>query len=108
MDTEKGQLIQVVDTEAEKSALEAASITAKVMTQAEVTAENVKREEDGKGKIEQVARQPKKNCRHCQGRGYMGKNLITGRYVPCYCVEDPETEKARVYQQDMARRFGRK
>jgi hypothetical protein len=108
MDTEKGHLIQVVDTEAEKAILEAAATTAKVMTQAEVTAENTKRGENGEGEIEPIARQPKKNCRHCQGRGHMGKNLITGRYVPCYCVEDPETKKSRIYHLELAQRFGRK
>jgi hypothetical protein len=108
MDTKTGQLTQVVDTEAEKAALEAAITTAKVMTQAEVTSENTKREENGTGKIEPVARQPKKNCRHCQGRGHMGKNLITGRYVPCYCVEDPATKKARIYQLELAQQFSRK
>jgi len=108
MDTEKGQLIQVVETEAQKQALEAAATAEKVMTQAEVDTENAKREEKGEGKIEQVARQPKKNCRHCHGRGHMGRNTLTGLYVPCYCVEDPERKKARIAQEDLARRFGRK
>jgi len=108
MDTNTGQLVQVVDTESEKAALEAVATTEKVMTQAEVTDENIKRDEKGEGKIEQIARQPKKNCRHCHGRGHMGKNLITGSYVPCYCVEDPETKKARVYQEELTRRFSRK
>lgn len=108
MDTEKGQLVQVVETEAQKAALEAANTAEKVMTQAEVTAENAKREETGEGKIEQIARQPKKNCRHCHGRGHMGKNLTTGLYVPCYCVEEPDKKKARIYQEELQRRFGRK
>lgn len=108
MDTEKGQLIQVAQDEAHKAALQAAATAETVMTQAEVAEVNAKREEEGKGKIEPIARQPKKNCRHCHGRGHMGRNTITGLYVPCYCVEDPDKKKARVYQEDLARRFGRK
>lgn len=108
MDTEKGQLIQVVKDQAQKEALEAAATAEKVMTEAEVASENVKREAEGKGKIEPVARQPKKNCRHCHGRGHMGRNTITGLYVPCYCVEEPDVKKARLWQEELARRFGRK
>jgi hypothetical protein len=108
MDTNTGELVRVVGTEAEKAALQAAETTEKVMTQGEVATENALRKADGKGEIEPIARQPKKNCRHCHGRGHMGKNLITGRYVPCYCVEEPGQKKARVYQEELSRRFGRK
>jgi hypothetical protein len=105
MDTRTGELVQVVDTESEKAALQAAEITEKVLTQAEVNTENAKRETEGEGKIEQIARQPKKNCRHCYGRGHMGKNLVTGRYVPCYCVEEPDHKKSRLYQEYLASRL---
>jgi hypothetical protein len=108
MDTRTGELVQVVDTEAQKAALQAVETAEKVLTQAEVEVENAKREEAGEGKIEQVARQPKRNCRHCHGRGHMGKNLVTGLYVPCYCVEEPSQKKARIFQETMAQKFGRK
>lgn len=78
--------------------------TDNVMTAAPQPTDQAKPE----AKPEQIARQPKKNCRHCYGRGHMGKNSITGLYVPCYCLEDPEHKKARVAQEDLARRFGRK
>lgn len=29
---------------------------------------------------------PKKNCNHCYGRGYTGKDIITQTYVKCQCL----------------------
>lgn len=77
-----------------------ADIAEKVLAQGETKPETAK--------TEPVARVPKKNCRHCYGRGHMGKNTLTGLYVPCYCVEEPDKKKARLYQEELARRFGRK
>lgn len=30
---------------------------------------------------------PDKNCRKCFGVGHRGKNLSTGKYVPCSCTQ---------------------
>lgn len=38
-----------------------------------------------KGFIIPVNGLPKKSCRKCHGRGYIGKN-DQGKYVPCSCV----------------------
>lgn len=27
------------------------------------------------------------SCKKCYGRGYIGKNLTTGKLVPCKCVK---------------------
>ena len=44
---------------------------------------------------------PKKSCRKCYGRGYIGFNTTTGKYIVCGCVKkekvvapDPEVEIA--------------
>jgi hypothetical protein len=104
MDTKTGKILQVVDTEPQKATLEAAAaIAQEVLTEAEVKLENAKREAAGEGKIEKIARQPKKNCRHCYGRGHLGKNILTGLYVSCYCVEDPDHKKARIWQEHLRR-----
>lgn len=29
---------------------------------------------------------PIKNCKHCYGRGYEGKNAQTGQYILCRCL----------------------
>jgi hypothetical protein len=79
-----------------------------VLTQAEVDTENAKREATGQGKIVQIARQPKKNCRHCYGRGHMGKNLVTNLYVPCYCVEETAIKLDRLRQEELAARLGQR
>jgi len=108
MDTQTGELINVVDTEAQKAAFAALETTEKVLTQAEVDAENAKRETTGQGKIEKLALIPKKNCHRCHGRGHIGKNIETGLYVPCLCVQEPEAKKDRLWQEELQRRFGRK
>jgi hypothetical protein len=41
------------------------------------------------GVVDQASRihpKPKKNCNHCYGRGYEGKDVNTGHYVPCRCL----------------------
>jgi hypothetical protein len=56
----------------------------------------------------EVAPPPKKNCRHCHGRGYVGKNVNTGEPVPCYCVEKPTAKKERLWNLYLQDKFGRK
>jgi hypothetical protein len=34
-----------------------------------------------------LKRLPKKNCKRCHGLGNLGKNLTTGKYVPCSCTQ---------------------
>lgn len=29
---------------------------------------------------------PKKSCGHCYGRGYTGRDMRTGHFVPCRCT----------------------
>lgn len=29
---------------------------------------------------------PKPSCRKCYGRGHVGRNIRTGKHVPCACV----------------------
>lgn len=31
--------------------------------------------------------QPKRSCRHCQGRGYIGTDTATGKKIVCRCVK---------------------
>ena len=32
-------------------------------------------------------KRPNPGCRHCHGRGHLGKNLSTNTYIPCRCVK---------------------
>lgn len=32
-------------------------------------------------------RAPKPSCKKCYGRGWVGRNLKTGLYVPCRCCK---------------------
>lgn len=34
--------------------------------------------------------EPKKNCKKCYGRGHIGIDGDTGKYVPCLCVRMPK------------------
>jgi len=34
-----------------------------------------------------IMQEPKKNCKHCYGRGYTGKDIAFGRVTPCGCVK---------------------
>ena len=34
----------------------------------------------------EISPEPKKNCKHCYGRGYDGRNVNTNTYVPCTCL----------------------
>lgn len=38
------------------------------------------------GYIVEIRRLPKPSCKHCYGRGHVGKNIETSLYVPCSCV----------------------
>jgi hypothetical protein len=51
---------------------------------------------------------PKKNCRKCQGRGYVGVDATTKERIKCSCTWDDDTRRAFNYQQTMAQRFARK
>lgn len=31
-------------------------------------------------------KKPKKSCRRCFGRGYIGRNVLTNSVVPCSCI----------------------
>lgn len=33
-----------------------------------------------------LKRLPKKNCKRCHGVGHEGRNLTTGKFVPCRCT----------------------
>lgn len=33
-----------------------------------------------------VGRKPKASCSKCYGRGHVGRNVDTGKYMPCSCV----------------------
>lgn len=33
----------------------------------------------------EVAREPDPGCKRCYGRGHVGKDVVTGRYVTCRC-----------------------
>ena len=34
-----------------------------------------------------LKRLPKKSCKKCHGKGYTGRNTISGKYVPCVCTQ---------------------
>jgi hypothetical protein len=34
----------------------------------------------------ELGRKPKKNCKHCYGRGYIGWEKFSGNVIPCRCV----------------------
>jgi len=36
--------------------------------------------------LQEMRQNAKKNCKRCYGRGYLGRDTITGVYVPCNCV----------------------
>lgn len=36
--------------------------------------------------IGMVLNDPKPNCKHCHGRGYIGRNAITKEPIPCKCI----------------------
>ena len=38
---------------------------------------------------------PKPNCKHCYGRGYLGRDVNRNTYVPCYCLS---------YQEDLCQK----
>lgn len=42
----------------------------------------------GKPPLLELGCLPKKNCKLCFGRGYIGKKVNTGRYIPCKCVKN--------------------
>lgn len=33
-----------------------------------------------------VLNDPKPNCKHCHGRGYLGRNALTREPIPCKCI----------------------
>ena len=38
---------------------------------------------------------PKPNCKHCYGRGYIGVNQITGEPIACNCILPPMNDITR-------------
>lgn len=46
-------------------------------------------------KPEPIAKMPNPKCSRCHGRGHLGKDLKTGKYVRCVCVYTDEEAKAR-------------
>ena len=34
-----------------------------------------------------LGKAPKPSCKKCYGRGHVGRNVDTGKYVPCSCVK---------------------
>jgi hypothetical protein len=45
--------------------------------------------------VDHVARIPNPSCKYCYGRGHLGKDLKSGRYVHCRCVMTKEERKSR-------------
>ncbi len=43
---------------------------------------------------------PKRNCKHCYGRGQMGRNVVTGKRIVCVCVD----KAARIIAKEVAAR----
>lgn len=39
------------------------------------------------GEWEQLRKRPDKNCKTCYGRGYIGYDLVSRKYVVCRCVK---------------------
>jgi hypothetical protein len=39
------------------------------------------------GEWEELRKRPNKNCRKCYGRGHMGFNTSTRKYIVCQCVK---------------------
>lgn len=33
-----------------------------------------------------ILKDPKSNCKHCHGRGWIGRNTITKEPIPCSCI----------------------
>lgn len=36
--------------------------------------------------------EPDPNCPKCYGRGHNGRNITTGKYVPCSCTQKRKSE----------------
>lgn len=34
-----------------------------------------------------LGRAPRRNCKRCYGRGHLGRNVDTGKYLPCPCTK---------------------
>lgn len=45
-------------------------------------------------------KEPKKNCRRCNGRGWIGRSATTGEPFACSCIF-PDTEKQKQYLQGL-------
>ena len=95
MDTQTGEIIQVVETGAHAHSAEASGIVSKIMSQSQVDAENAKRKAEGKGEIVPIAKVPKANCRRCYGRGHLGKDIKSDQFIKCPCVYTEDEAKAR-------------
>ena len=43
-------------------------------------------------------RNPKSSCKHCYGRGYIGRDSTTKAPIPCTCIYPPTTESMKQQQ----------
>ena len=43
-------------------------------------------------------RDPKGSCKHCYGRGYVGKDSVTKAPIPCACIYPPLTDAMKQQQ----------
>jgi len=44
-------------------------------------------------KLGQVVNDPNPNCKHCQGRGYVGRDASSKAPIPCQCIYTPEAKE---------------
>lgn len=48
---------------------------------------------------------PKKDCKHCYGRGYLGVELLTKKPVPCQCIFPKRNVNQKVNDQIVDAKF---
>lgn len=45
------------------------------------------------GKWVMLSKLPDRNCKICYGRGYIGRDVTTGNYIPCKCVKPKKSRR---------------
>ena len=56
-------------------------------TKAALDAEQASRIVEGKKPLIELDQHPDPKCKKCYGRGHVGKDLKTGKMIPCRCVK---------------------
>ncbi len=53
-------------------------------------------EEIASGKWKELGKRPNPGCKRCHGRGYIGRDVVSGNVIECRCVKKrPVSSKVR-------------